>query len=119
VTIVRAGIDPRTGAMVRGTIRKTVYPPGMSPAEIDAAGEQALRQAGAGAPGSTFEPFGTHSRVDGSPADGYFEAVVPGLEGEPMRVQGWFAELPDGTLSITSHAPVFDKSWPPLPASEW
>ncbi len=119
VEIERVGIDPRTNEQVTGKIKKTVYPPEMSPAEIDAAGEQALRAAQSREANTKFEPFGTKTRKDGTPADGYFEADVPGSDGRRIRVQGWFKENPDGTRTISSHAPRYDKNWPILPPEDW
>jgi hypothetical protein len=96
--IERTGIDPRTGAEVRGTIKKTMYPKDMKGSAIDAAGDQALTNALKGEPGTKFEPFGTKTRSDGvTPADGYFEATVPDSRGGALRVQGWFKENLDGT----------------------
>lgn len=119
VVIERVGIDPRTGNEVRGRIKKTIYPPDMTSQKIDTAGDTAFQSALTGEPDTKIEPFGTKTRRDGSPADGYFEATITDADGNPLRVQGWFRENPDGTKVITSHAPRFDKNWPELPTEDW
>ncbi|MFB2877370.1 DUF4157 domain-containing protein [Floridanema aerugineum] len=119
VTIERVGTDPKTGQQKTGKIEKTVYPKKMSRTELEAAGNQALDRAINGKSGTVFEPFGTKTKADGSPADGYFEASVPTSDGGTIRIQGWFKQLPDGTKQISSHAPRFDKSWPSLPQTDW
>lgn len=91
----------------------------MTPQDIDAAGDRALQDAVAGRPGTEIEPFGTNTRVDGTPAAGYFEGTVSSPSGKPVRVQGWFRENADGSKVISSHAPRFDRSWPSVPPTDW
>lgn len=119
VTIERIGIDPKNKAEVRGTIKKTIYPKSMDAKQIDLAGERALEQAIQKAEGTKLEPYGTKKRADGTPADGYFEATTDRPKGEPLRVQGWFAEGKDGKKTISSHAPRFDNNWPKILEKHW
>jgi hypothetical protein len=117
VTIERIGKDPKTGAEVKGTIKKTIYPKKMSPAEIDAAGEVALAKAEAGEPGTKFDPYGKKLKADRTPADGYFEADV-GTPAGTIRVQGWYKEAGAGKV-ISSHAPRFETTWPTVKAEDY
>jgi len=119
VTIKRVGTDPKTGKQVSGNISKTIYPKQYSRAEINSAGDQALDAAANRATDTTFTPYNTNKKRDGNPADGYFEASVAMSDGNSLRVQGWFKELPGGQKIITSHASRFDKSWPTVSQSEW
>ena len=118
-TIERVGKDPKTGQVVKGRFKKTIYPKKMSPTAIDAAAEGALQQAVAKKPNTMLEPYGTKQRKDGGPADGYFEATVNGPDGVSLRIQGWFKETPTGRKEITSHAPRYDDAWPVAPREEW
>lgn len=119
VTIGRSGVDPRTHLPVSGTSSTTVYPKDMTAAEIDAAGEQAFREAQNGAAGTVWEPYSTKRKADGSPADGFFEATVQAPKGTPIRIQGWFKEEATGDRTISSHAPRYDKRWAVVGAESW
>ncbi|ACY13533.1 SH3 domain-containing protein [Haliangium ochraceum] len=110
VTIQRRGIDPKTGEEVTGKIKKTIYPKQLSPSEINAAGEAALRSAETGKPNTKFYDYGTEVKADGTPGNGYFNAEVETTAGA-LRVEGWFKET-GGGKEIISHTPTFDKKWP-------
>jgi hypothetical protein len=113
VAVERTGVHPKTGAPVKGVIEKTIYPKRLTPAQIDAAGESAFDSALRREPGTKLDLFGSKLRRDGSPADGYFEAVVKA--GDPprsIRIQGWYKENSAGERTITSHTPAFEKDWP-------
>jgi hypothetical protein len=113
VSVERTGAHPKTGAAVKGSVEKTIYPKRLTPAEIDTAGETAFTSALNREPGTKLDLFGSKLRRDGTPADGYFEAVV--TVGDPPRnikIQGWYKESSTGKKSITSHTPVFEKTWP-------
>jgi len=113
VEVERIGVDPKMGTPVTGTVKKTIYPKDLPPAQIDEAGDLALKSAISKEPGSKLDPYGSKLRADGSPADGFFEATVAvGSPPRSVKIQGWFKETPDGTKVITSHAPAFNKSWP-------
>jgi hypothetical protein len=115
VEVERTGVDPKTKAPVTGTIKKTIYPKDLTPAQIDEAGDLALKSAVDKEPGTKLDPYGSKSRAGGSPADGFFEATVKvGSPPRNVKIQGWFKETSDGTKVITSHAPTFDKSWPTI-----
>ncbi|ACY13482.1 hypothetical protein [Haliangium ochraceum] len=104
------GIDPKTGEEVTGKIKKTIYPKQLSPSEISAAGEAALRSAETGKPNTKFYDYGTEVKADGTPGNGYFNAEVETTAGA-LRVEGWFKETGAGK-EIISHTPTFDKKWP-------
>lgn len=91
----------------------------MTPADIDTVGNQALQKALDGEPGTKIDAYGTNKRADGTPADGYFEADAAGPNRKMIRVQGWYKEAPDGTKTISSHAPRYDKSWISVPLGDW
>ena len=111
----RIGVHPKTRLPVTGTIKKTIYPKDLTAADIDQAGADALKSAVGKAPGTKLDPFGAKQRADGSPADGFFEATVKiGSPPRDVKIQGWFKETPDGSKVISSHAPVYDKTWPTL-----
>ena len=71
VDVERIGTDPKTGKQTRGVVKKTIYPKRMTPEQIDAAGEAALRSAQRRDPGTKLDVPGTKLKSDGSPADGY------------------------------------------------
>lgn len=113
--IERIGIDPKTKAPVSGTVKKTIYPKELPAAQIDEAGETALKAAVGKQSGSKLEPYGAKLKIDGTPADGFFEATVKiGSPPRDVRIQGWFKEASDGTKLITSHAPAYKKNWPQI-----
>jgi hypothetical protein len=117
VEIERVGKDPKTGAVVTGKITKTIYPKDLSSAEIDAAGDAAFKAALEKQPGSKLDAFGSKLKKDGTPADGAFEATI--RVGNPPRdltIQGWFKQAPDGTKTISSHAPASKRRGPRLRA---
>ena len=62
----RVGVDPKTKAPVTGTVKKTIYPKDLTPAQIDQAGELALKSAVAKEPGAKLDPYGTKLKADGS-----------------------------------------------------
>jgi hypothetical protein len=120
VEVERTGIDPKTKAPVTGTIKKTIYPKELTAAQIDEAGELALKSAVDHEPGTKLDPYGSKLRADGSPADGFFESTVKiGAPPRSVKVQGWFKQLADGTKVITSHAPAFDRAWPSLAPKDY
>lgn len=119
VKVERRGINPRDQLPISGKFKKTVYPKNMSAEQIDLAGEEALQRAMQGAEGTKFEPPSGKVRRNGSQADGYFEAEVLTPSGQPVRIQGWFSETPDGQRIISSHAPCYKETWPQLPQAEW
>jgi len=113
--VERVGVDPNTTLPVTGTVKKTIYPKNLTPAQIDQAGDAALKAAASKEPGTKLDPFGAKPRADGSPADGFFEATVRvGSPPRDVKIQGWFKETADGSKVISSHAPVYDKTWPSL-----
>jgi hypothetical protein len=115
VEVERVGVDPKTKLPVTGTIKKTIYPKDLTPAQIDQAGDAALKAAEGKEPGTKLDPFGAKQRADGSPADGFFEATVKvGSPPRGVKIQGWFKQTSDGSKVISSHAPVYDKTWPPV-----
>jgi hypothetical protein len=120
VEVERTGVDPKTKAPVTGTIKKTIYPKDLTAAQIDGAGDLALRSAINKEPGAKLDPYGSKTRADGSPADGFFEAAVNvGSPPRSVKIQGWFKETSDGTKVITSHAPAYDKSWPKVAPKDY
>jgi hypothetical protein len=120
VEVERTGIDPKTKAPITGTIKKTIYPKDLTTAQIDEAGELALKSAAKQEPGTKLDPYGSKMRADGNPADGFFEATVKvGTPPRGVKIQGWFKQLADGTKVMTSHAPAFDKSWPKVAPKDY
>ena len=120
VEIERTGLDAK-GNPVTGTIKKTIYPKGLTPEEIDAAGSKAFDAALKNEPGSKLDPFDPAKlKKDGSPADGFFEATVQaGSPPRNVKIQGWYTETADGTKVVTSHAPAYDKSWPAVDPKDY
>jgi hypothetical protein len=120
VEIERTGLDAK-GNPVTGTIKKTIYPKGLTPEEIDAAGSKAFDAALKNEPGTKLDPFDpTKLKKDGSPADGFFEATVQvGSPPRNVKIQGWYTQTADGTKVVTSHAPAFDKSWPAVDPKDY
>ena len=119
-TVERVGVDPRTKLPVTGTVTKTIYPKRLTPAQIDAAGESAFEAALHKQSGTKLDPVGTKIKRDGSPADGFFEATVKA--GDPprdLRIQGWYSQTPKGEKVITSHAPVYEKTWPTVEPKDY
>jgi hypothetical protein len=120
VEVERTGVDPKTKAPATGTIKKTIYPKDFPAAQIDEAGDLALKSAVNKEPGTKLDPYGSKTRADGSPADGFFEAAVKvGSPPRSVKIQGWFKETSDGTKVITSHAPAYDKSWPKVAPKDY
>ena len=120
VEVERTGVDPKTKAPVTGTIKKTIYPKDLTAAQIDEAGDLALKSAVNKEPGTKLDPFGSKTKADGSPADGFFEAAVKvGSPPHSVKIQGWFKETSDGTKVITSHAPAYEKSWPKVAPKDY
>ncbi|PIQ28113.1 hypothetical protein COW36_05255 [bacterium (Candidatus Blackallbacteria) CG17_big_fil_post_rev_8_21_14_2_50_48_46] len=119
VTVKRTGLDPKTKQPVSGEVSKTVYPSTLKPSEIDVLAETAFKKALAGEADTKLEPFGTKTRKDGTPADGFFEASVTLPNGSELRIQGWFKQKTDGSYEISSHAPRNYKEWPSLPEDKW
>jgi hypothetical protein len=87
---------------------------------MTAAGDLALKSAVNKEPGTKLDPFGSKTKADGSPADGFFEAAVKvGSPPRSVKIQGWFKETSDGTKVITSHAPAYEKSWPKVAPKDY
>ncbi|MEO7731335.1 MAG: DUF4157 domain-containing protein [Kofleriaceae bacterium] len=120
VEVERIGIDPKTKAPITGTVKKTIYPRDLTPAQIDQAGDLALKSAVAKEPGAKLDPYGSKLKADGAPADGFFEATVNvGAPPRNVKIQGWFKELANGTKVITSNAPANNKTWPALAPKDY
>ena len=105
-----------------GKIEKTIYPRDLTPGDIDAAGEAAIRAALSGdANTKVDQPDPTNPKKDGTPKDGYFEATVTiGNPPRPVRIQGWWKTGANGNPEITSHAPMRppkDAPWPTVDPS--
>jgi hypothetical protein len=67
VEVERVGVDPKTKAPVTGTVKKTIYPKELTPAQIDQAGELALKSAVAKEPGAKLDPYGTKLKAGRAP----------------------------------------------------
>ena len=120
VEIERSGVFPKTKAPIKGVMEKTIYPKSVKPAEMDAAAESALEAATSKQPETDFKPYGEKLKRDKTPVDGYFKAKVK--VGDPpreMTIEGWFKQAPDGTKTITSHAPRYSESWPELDPKDY
>jgi hypothetical protein len=109
-------LDPVTGQPVQQSALKSLFPPSMDRASIQAAGQRALELASGGAPGTTY------TTPPGPNQNGSFSAIVTTPDGHPIRVQGFYSLDAAGQPVIRTVYPATDiqgptPSIPPVPGS--
>lgn len=108
-------LDPATGLPKTKTAAKSLFPPEMDRASIQAAGQRALELSVGGAPGTE------HTPPPGAGQNGQFSAIVTTPDGHPIRVRGWYSEDPvTGVRTVETVFPDTDlpgRTINPVPGS--